>query len=103
MIRLDVYDLRCEALFVSDLQPSDAPHGAAMAAAAGAAVRQHGVSGCADRMAEEFGDHPETAVARMRWIRQIVAEVPVEWPLLVWLDRHHHGSPDDTGPMPRAA
>ena len=105
MIRLDVYDLRCEALFVSGLQPSDAPDGAALAAAADAAVRQYGVRGCAARMAQEFGDHPETAAARMRWIRQIVADVPVEWPLLIWLDRqrHHHGSPDDTGPMPCAA
>jgi hypothetical protein len=25
-------------------------------------------------MAQEFGDHPETAVARMRWARQIVAK-----------------------------
>jgi hypothetical protein len=25
-------------------------------------------------MAQEFGDHPETSVARMRWAREIVAE-----------------------------
>ena len=26
------------------------------------------------RMAQEFGDHPEAAVARMRWVRRLVAE-----------------------------
>ena len=73
---LNVHAARCEALFVSDLQRSDEPNGAAVNAAIGAAVRRYGVRGCAARMAQEFGDHPEAAAARMRWIRQIVAEVP---------------------------
>jgi hypothetical protein len=38
-------------------------------------VRQFGVRGCADRMAQEFGDHPDAAVDRMRWIRQLVGEM----------------------------
>jgi hypothetical protein len=38
------------------------------------AVREFGSRGCAARVAQEFGDHPETAVARMRWARQAVAE-----------------------------
>ena len=73
---LNVHTARCDALFVSDLQRSDAPNGAAVTAAIGAAVRRFGVRGCAARMAQEFGDHPEAAAERMRWIRQIVAEVP---------------------------
>jgi len=32
-------------------------------------IRQFGIRGCAGRMAQEFGDHPEAAAARMRWVR----------------------------------
>jgi hypothetical protein len=38
-------------------------------------VRRFGVSGCATRMAQEFGDHPEEAADRMRWVRQLADEV----------------------------
>jgi hypothetical protein len=96
MTRLNVNEARCEALFVSDLQRSDDVDAVALAEFIRAAARQYGVRGCAARMAQEFGDHPEAAAARMRWIRQVVAEVPAAWPL-------HRGSPDDTGPTPRAA
>ena len=34
---------------------------------------------CACRMAQEFGDQPEAAAERMRWICQLAAEVPA-WP-----------------------
>ena len=34
---------------------------------------------CACRMAQEFGDHPDAAAERMRWICQLAAEVPA-WP-----------------------
>jgi hypothetical protein len=27
-------------------------------------------------MAQEFGDHPETAADRMRWIRQLAGQLP---------------------------
>jgi hypothetical protein len=27
-------------------------------------------------MAQEFGDHPEAAVERMRWVRQLVGGLP---------------------------
>jgi hypothetical protein len=72
MITLNINDTRFAALFVSGLQRSDAPTGEAVAEAASRAVRQFGVSGCAGRMAQEFGDHPEAAIDRMRWIRQLV-------------------------------
>jgi hypothetical protein len=73
--RLNVTDARCEALFVSGLQRSDTPTAHAVAEAIGRAVRQFGVRGCAARMAQEFGDHPESAADRMRWVRQVVNAV----------------------------
>jgi hypothetical protein len=27
-------------------------------------------------MAQEFGDHPEAAASRMRWIRHLLTEIP---------------------------
>ena len=40
-----------------------------------AAVRAFGPSGCAERVAQEFGDHPDGAAGRMRWARTRAAEV----------------------------
>jgi len=65
-------EARCEALFASGLQPSDAPTAEMVAAAITRTVRQFGTGGCAGRMAQEFGDHPEAAARRMRWVRQLV-------------------------------
>ena len=64
---------RREALFVSALQPSDAPTADMIARAVMSALRRFGPRGCAARIAQEFGDHPETAAARMRWARQLAA------------------------------
>ena len=75
MSRLNLDEARCSALFVSALQRSDAPTGAAVAEAVSRTVRQFGVRGCVGRMAQDFGDHPEAAVDRMRWIRQLVSEM----------------------------
>jgi hypothetical protein len=71
MTRMYLNDVQQAALFASRLQPSDAPAGDAVAEAISWAVRQFGARGCAARMAQEFGDHPEIAVDRMRWIRQL--------------------------------
>jgi len=65
--------VRHEALFVSALQPSDAPSADVITKAITAAMRRFGQRGCAARMAQEFGDHPEAAAARMRWARQLAA------------------------------
>ena len=62
------------ALFASALH-SDAPRAGQARAAAAAALRAYGRRGCAEREAQEFGDHPEAAVARMRWARVVAAEV----------------------------
>jgi hypothetical protein len=69
---LNVIDARCEALFASGLQRSDEPTAAAVAEAISRTVRELGTRGCAARMAQEFGDHPESAAERMRWARQLV-------------------------------
>ena len=66
-------DARCAALFASALQPSDTPTAGLIAAAIRSAVQRFGPRGCTERMAQEFGDHPETAARRMRWARQLAA------------------------------
>ena len=76
MNRLNMTDVRCAAFFASGLQQSDAPTGAAVTEAVRRTVRKFGVGGCAGRMAQEFGDHPEAAMDRMRWVRQLVGGLP---------------------------
>ena len=71
MTWLNVTGARCEALFASALQPSDSPTAAMVAEAISWALRQFGAGGCAGRMAQEFGDHPDAAARRMRWVRQL--------------------------------
>ena len=60
--------MRAAALFASWLQPSEALTTGRVEEAVVWAVRQLGVGGCAGRMAQEFGDHPEAAAERMRWV-----------------------------------
>jgi hypothetical protein len=67
--------LWADVVFVSALQRSDNPSTGQVRKAVAAAVRAHGGRGCAQRVAQEFGDHPETAVARMRWARAVAGEV----------------------------
>jgi hypothetical protein len=64
-------DASCDAdaLFVSVLQRSDAPSSAQIRHAIASAIGAFGCIGCAERVAQEFGDHPETAAARMLWAR----------------------------------
>jgi hypothetical protein len=81
MTTLNVIDARCEALFASGLQRSEAPAAEEVARSIRAAVRQFGVRGCAARMAQEFGDHPEAAAERMRWVRETVAGLHASRPV----------------------
>jgi hypothetical protein len=37
------------------------------------AVQRFGSRGCTERMAQEFGDHPDIAAQRMQWARSIAA------------------------------
>ena len=77
-MRSALYDLsisavRADALFVSALQSSDEPSAVQVRQAIAAATRTLGDLGCAARVAQEFGEHPETAIVRMRWARTTVA------------------------------
>ena len=77
-MRSATYDLsisaaRADALFASALQRSDEPSAGQVQQAIAAAIRAFGDLGCAARVAQEFGEHPDTAVARMRWARTAVA------------------------------
>ena len=63
-----------DALFVSALQRSDALSAGQIRQAIAAAVGAFGCLGCAERVAQEFGDHPETAAARMRWARSLAGQ-----------------------------
>jgi hypothetical protein len=64
-----------EALFASVLQRSDRPSPGQVRKAIAAAVRAYGDRGCAELVAQEFGDHPETAAERMRWARAVAGEL----------------------------
>jgi hypothetical protein len=72
---LSISAARADALFVSALQCSDEPTAGQVQQAITAAVRAFGGRGCAARVAQEFGDHPDTAVARMRWARDVTGAV----------------------------
>jgi len=70
-----VRDLAAEALFVSDLQPSQCPSHEAVERAVTTMILQYGSDGCAANVALEFGDHPYTAVRRMHWVHAELTEV----------------------------
>lgn len=72
------YDLsldtaRADALFASALQCSDEPSAAQIRQAITTATSTLGRTGCAAQVAQEYGEHPETAAARMRWARVAAA------------------------------
>ena len=65
--------IQADALFVSALQRGDEPNASQVWQAVTVALDAHGDAGCAGRVAQEFGDHPEAAAVRMRWARAAVA------------------------------
>jgi hypothetical protein len=69
---LSISTARADALFVSALQRSEEPSAAQVHQAIAAAIRTFGARGCAARVAQAYGDHPATAVPRMRWARAVV-------------------------------
>ena len=62
------------ALFVSVLQRSDEPDAGQVRRAIAAAISAFGAPGCTELVAQEFGEHPEKAVIRMRWACMVVRE-----------------------------
>jgi hypothetical protein len=65
--------LQADALFASALQRSDEANVSQIYQAIAVSLDAYGGAGCAGRVAQEFGDHPETAIARMRWAQATVA------------------------------
>ena len=71
-----------DALFVSALQCTDEFRCSGelstgqIQEAIAAALRAFGSAGCAGRVAQEFGDHPDTAAVRMRWALAVAVDVP---------------------------
>jgi hypothetical protein len=73
--RLNLNEAMCDALFASTLQPSEAPTADAVLSAISDTVRRFGPAGCTSRVAQEFGDYPELAAERMRWIRGLARDL----------------------------
>ena len=71
---LSIGVFQADAVFASGLQRGDEPSAGQVRQAVAAAIHAFGYSGCAERVAQEFGDHPETAVIRMRWARAVARE-----------------------------
>ena len=69
----NINDALYEALFVCELQQSDNPTANMVAEAITRTMQRFGTDGCAGQMAQEFGDHPDAACDRMRWVRQLPA------------------------------
>jgi hypothetical protein len=76
MYPCSVHVLHADALFASALQRSDEVNVSQIRRAVTGAIAGYGAAGCAARVAQEFGDHPETAAVRMRWARAAVALLP---------------------------
>jgi hypothetical protein len=66
-------DLQVEALFASDVQPSDAPTPEAVQHEITRTILRFGTDGCSAKVAAEFGDHPDLAVLRMGWVRETLS------------------------------
>jgi hypothetical protein len=73
--------VRAEALFVSCLQSSQSPAAEVVRATVARTLLRYGSRGCAAAVAVEFGDHPESAVARMAWALATVRSVYTARPL----------------------
>jgi hypothetical protein len=72
MTALDSDEVRTEALFASDLQRSQRPSPELIREAVTETVSRLGEGGCAELVAQEFGEHPDSAVGRMRWARNAI-------------------------------
>jgi hypothetical protein len=66
-----VTEFVAEAIFASDLQPSQPVTPSEAWAAVAAAVTRHGAQGCVDILATAYGECPETAAPRMRFAREL--------------------------------
>ena len=98
MNRLNVNQARCEALFASGLRRSDTLTASVLTEVISRTVGQLGIGGCVSLMAQEFGDYPEAAAERMRWVRGLVDEA-----FALRASRAAHGTRTPTAPSVLAA
>jgi hypothetical protein len=70
---LSISGARADALFASPLQRSYDPSARQVRQAIVTAIGTYGARGCAARVAQAYGEHPDTAIARMRWALAAVA------------------------------
>jgi hypothetical protein len=75
MTTISLAAARAEALFTSSLATGTRPTHTMVDRAVRVAVREYGLRGCAAHVATEYGDHPELAVPRMRWARDVVEQL----------------------------
>ncbi|HEY2508850.1 MAG TPA: hypothetical protein VGI58_20220 [Streptosporangiaceae bacterium] len=101
MTRPNGIDPRYAALFASALQRSDMPTPEMVTEAISAMLTRLGKDGCASKMAQEFGDHPEEACERMRWARYLTDELAAE--IADELARHAPGTDPPAEPLSRPA
>ena len=70
---LSISGIRANALFASPLQRSYDPSARQVRQAIATTIGAYGARGCAARVAQAYGEHPDTAIARMRWALAAVA------------------------------
>ena len=64
---LSITAARAAALFASPLECSGEPGARQVRQAIATAIAAYGVRACAARVAQAYGEQPETALTRMRW------------------------------------
>ena len=65
---------RARALFASSLRSCGHFDPAVVEQAIETTMRELGATGCLCALAQEYGDHPESALRRMRWALSVVAD-----------------------------
>jgi hypothetical protein len=70
---LSIGAARADALFASPLQRSYEPSAGQVRQAIATTIGAYGARGCAARVAQAYGEHPDTALMRMRWALAAVA------------------------------
>jgi len=104
MTNLSMNKMRAEALFAGHLQPSQHPAVDQVRDSVTATLRRYGRRWCAARMAQEYGDHPDTAIARMAWaVRTITDCYPAASPSLITAERRSTATPPTVDRQPSLA
>ena len=98
MTNVIMKEIRAEALFASDLQPSQNPAPDQVRDSVTATLRRYGHRWCAARMAQEYGEHPDTAIARMAWaVRTITDCYPAASAWTITAGRRSQATPPAAG------